>query len=129
MRVLKCLFQVYMLSCEPEKFSWANLTQPLRFWPWSMTFRRPEKFPVDPKARLPTSPSQKQTKIYGKSNQVSHVVGVDKCKKNSKNQWNTSFCRASVLSEVQTSRNSQLPASKSLLVLGMFSIVVWRAEY
>ena len=28
------------------------------------------------------------------------------------------FYRASVLSEVQTSRNSQLPASKNLLVLG-----------
>jgi len=28
------------------------------------------------------------------------------------------FCRASVLSEVQTSRNSQLPSSKNLLVLG-----------
>ena len=30
----------------------------------------------------------------------------------------TFFYRASVLSEVQTSRNSQLPASKNLLVLG-----------
>ena len=33
-------------------------------------------------------------------------------------QWHFIFCRASVLSEVQTSRNSQLPSSKNLLVLG-----------
>lgn len=44
-------------------------------------------------------------------------VGVD-LKRNFAMIFLLLFYRASVLSEVQTSRNSQLPASKNLLVLG-----------
>ena len=49
-------------------------------------------------------------------------VGVD-LKRNFAMIFLLLFYRASVLSEVQTSRNSQLPSSKNLLVLGKKTVL------
>ena len=121
--------QVYL--CEGE-FSWPrrpsdrptceNFNFLSNFLTWSMTSRRPGTYPGILKDRPPIWRNQKLTKIYGKLSIMQFRLFLWAWT----SLWEkflTFFYRASVLSEVQTSRNSQLPASKNLLVLGMFASI------